>query len=511
MKTIHAVCVIACLSVALTFGLGSAYAGPGNGAEFVEFDFPAAIDVGEFVQTSITVRNTGTTTWSHAAGYGLGIIGDSCGLGPAHPRLVIMGGATIAPGETHVFELPFYANGDEGPCEFRFQMVQELVEFFGDPLTIPFYIVGSEIGPFGSITSPNPVSNGRFGTPFVLHDAVAVTEPGTNTVHYYERLDSPPGVGPLLFSNVYALSRPLPHQIHSSDSSGLIFAWNGNWDQMADENTQLDITEVRSATTGQLLAELEFTHPEIDHTYFERSASAAAGRFLIGFEGYAHQGASASGAAFLFDADPASSSFGDLLLTIFDPDSTAGAEFGEAVHLTETRMAIFRRDGRAFLFDGDPASAGFGQVITELDLSNSSGARGEISHANGEILVFYTGIGTATARYLRFSEATGESLGVIPLPRSLDANEQLIGSSHSLFRLPAESRLVLRAYPARTLIYVYLTPSSAQFAPRAISGNTLLFGDTGGEVGGLEQAGRVHFFQLVPPGGNAAKHWAGYR
>ena len=107
------------------------------------------------------------------------------------------------------------------------------------------------------------------------------------------------------------------------------------------------------------------------------SALAVVGNELIvGAPGSSLSG-SGDGAAYVFDANPDSTTFGALLATLSlpNPDAAAHAQFGAAVGSTNTEILIGApgkdgSTGEVYEFGGDPTLPTFGEVL--LDIKNPS-------------------------------------------------------------------------------------------------------------------------------------------
>lgn len=84
-------------------------------------------------QVSVTVKNTGTNTWTPGGdnAYRLGGLTDAWTWGFNRVEL----DAPVAPGESHTFTLDATAPSTAGLYAFEWQMLQELVERFGSPTT----------------------------------------------------------------------------------------------------------------------------------------------------------------------------------------------------------------------------------------------------------------------------------------------------------------------------------------------------------------------------------------
>jgi len=87
---------------------------------------PSKMVAGDVATVTLTVRNTGTTTWTPFGGYGLGSRdNDTWGL----RRAPLYG--SVAPNETVTFELPITAPGTAASYPFEWRMVRDPGEWFG--------------------------------------------------------------------------------------------------------------------------------------------------------------------------------------------------------------------------------------------------------------------------------------------------------------------------------------------------------------------------------------------
>ena len=117
------------LAVALIWTFFPAVVFATDGAEIVSADLPAAIACGARTEASITVLNTGTTTWTSDV-YKLGPVGDSDELGgPA--RIYMPNGTPVPPGGTHTFTFTLTAPRSERIATTDWRMVHEGVAWFG--------------------------------------------------------------------------------------------------------------------------------------------------------------------------------------------------------------------------------------------------------------------------------------------------------------------------------------------------------------------------------------------
>jgi predicted acylesterase/phospholipase RssA len=114
-----------------------------DAAEFVKQEVPLSLAVGASSTVSLTVLNTGTTTWEPAAGYLLGSQDpqDNTVWGTGRVPLT----TTVHPGSTATFTFVIQAPATAGTRSFSWQMLQEGVRWFGeasDPATIAVTPVG---------------------------------------------------------------------------------------------------------------------------------------------------------------------------------------------------------------------------------------------------------------------------------------------------------------------------------------------------------------------------------
>lgn len=105
---------------------------PGNHATFVSQTVPAQMTGGQFHPVSVTMRNTGTTSWTRADGYKLGAQNpqDTARWGVTRVELNV--GESIPPGGTRRFDFQVRAPNSGGTYPFQWRMLRELVEWFGD-------------------------------------------------------------------------------------------------------------------------------------------------------------------------------------------------------------------------------------------------------------------------------------------------------------------------------------------------------------------------------------------
>jgi hypothetical protein len=103
-----------------------------NNSSFISQSVPTTMNAGQSYNVSVTVQNTGTTTWSPYVGY-------PSRLGSENPRDNTIWGisrvelpAIVSPGQLVTFNFTVRAPSTAGTYNFQWRMLQEVVEWFGD-------------------------------------------------------------------------------------------------------------------------------------------------------------------------------------------------------------------------------------------------------------------------------------------------------------------------------------------------------------------------------------------
>lgn len=103
-----------------------------NGSQLVTQNVPTTMTVGQVRSVSVTLTNTGTTTWTQAGGYKLGTQNPQDNtLWTGFTRVYLDAGDSIAPGQQKTFTFNITAPATPGTYNFQWQMVQEGVAWFG--------------------------------------------------------------------------------------------------------------------------------------------------------------------------------------------------------------------------------------------------------------------------------------------------------------------------------------------------------------------------------------------
>jgi RHS repeat-associated protein len=125
------VLLLASSAAALTsLGVGRAMQS-GNSAAFVSQSVPATMTAGQAYTVTVTMLNQGTTTWTEANHYRLGSQNPENNGTWRDGRVYLEAGESVAPGAQKTFSFQVVAPGSPGSYNFQWQMVRELVEWFG--------------------------------------------------------------------------------------------------------------------------------------------------------------------------------------------------------------------------------------------------------------------------------------------------------------------------------------------------------------------------------------------
>jgi len=140
--------------------------GPVLGAQFVSDTVPRSMTIGQPYLVSVTLRNTGTATWSNTTGPGVPnafSLGSqnpqdntTWGLNPFPTRIPVKG--SVAPGALATFAFNVVAPATPGIYNFQWRMVDDGIAWFGDTTPNMHVIVESPLnfvpGPISFAASP---------------------------------------------------------------------------------------------------------------------------------------------------------------------------------------------------------------------------------------------------------------------------------------------------------------------------------------------------------------------
>jgi hypothetical protein len=117
----------------LAFACSLSAALAANNAQYIGDSIPATMIPGFVYNVSVTMKNTGTTTWTKAGSYRLGAVGDSDPFAPG--RVDLADADSIAPSQQKTFSFTMTAPISEGVRTSDWNMLQENVQWFGDVVT----------------------------------------------------------------------------------------------------------------------------------------------------------------------------------------------------------------------------------------------------------------------------------------------------------------------------------------------------------------------------------------
>ena len=105
-----------------------------NSAQFVSQSVPASMAAGQTYSVSVTMKNTGTATWTKLTGYKLGSQNpqDNTVWLAATNRADLGVADAILPGQAKTFSFSVKAPASAGTYNFQWKMIREGVEWFGD-------------------------------------------------------------------------------------------------------------------------------------------------------------------------------------------------------------------------------------------------------------------------------------------------------------------------------------------------------------------------------------------
>ena len=117
-------------SLIVLAALSAAPAHAGDSSQVASHSLPSSIACGGSKQVSITMKNTGTTTWTRGAGYKLGPVGDSDPL-YSSGRIPLPSGVSVAPGQQLTFSFTLTAPAASGSYRTDWRMIHVGSGWFG--------------------------------------------------------------------------------------------------------------------------------------------------------------------------------------------------------------------------------------------------------------------------------------------------------------------------------------------------------------------------------------------
>lgn len=158
-----------------------------NSVAFISQDVPLQMDAGTSQPVSITLQNTGTTTWRSANDYKLGFVAPTNAMTWGLNRVALP--HDVAPGQSVTFNFSVNVPATHGQYQFRWQLVRENVGWYNNGTDYLLITAGSTNAAFVSQSVPANVVQG-----FTYPASVTLQNTGTFTWQpgqHYLRSQSP--------------------------------------------------------------------------------------------------------------------------------------------------------------------------------------------------------------------------------------------------------------------------------------------------------------------------------
>ena len=142
---------------------------------------PATMNLGEQAAVSVTMRNTGTNTWTAAQLYRLGSSNPRGNMTWGFGRMYMDGGASVAPGQTYTFTATVTAPTNAGTYDYQWEMVRDGVAWFGSQSANVVVTVNAGSQPYAAafVSQVGPPETMSSGEQAVV--SVTLRNDGTNT------------------------------------------------------------------------------------------------------------------------------------------------------------------------------------------------------------------------------------------------------------------------------------------------------------------------------------------
>ena len=113
-------------------------------AELVSETIPSTMNTGQSYPVSITMKNTGTTTWNEASMVRLGALDDASGDAARFGlvRIKIPAGTSVSPGSQYTFSFTMKAPSAAGSYTPKYQMVWDGHQWFGSQVSKSLQVTG---------------------------------------------------------------------------------------------------------------------------------------------------------------------------------------------------------------------------------------------------------------------------------------------------------------------------------------------------------------------------------
>ena len=131
-----------------------------DNASFISQSVSSSLTTGQTVTVSVTMKNTGTTTWTANAGYVLGSQSPQDNIQWGVGRVLLSAVDQVDPGQSKTFTFQIKAPAQAGNYNFQWQMLQENVQWFGEYTAV----VPVAVNPVAPVNDAAFVSQSVFGT-----------------------------------------------------------------------------------------------------------------------------------------------------------------------------------------------------------------------------------------------------------------------------------------------------------------------------------------------------------
>ena len=138
---------------------------PGDDADVVAETVPASMAAGAASDVTVRLRNSGSTTWSGAAGYKLEALGGAAALGPGR---ILLPAESVAPGAEALCSFRLSAAVPAADYRATWRMLKEGSGPFGSSLSRTVAVAGSCPAPPAPVPSPGPAVTVRSGSVVVF-------------------------------------------------------------------------------------------------------------------------------------------------------------------------------------------------------------------------------------------------------------------------------------------------------------------------------------------------------
>jgi hypothetical protein len=131
-------------------------------ATVISSTIPTSMTAGQAQSVSVTMKNTGSTTWSEATSFRLGSVGDSAGVAYQFDhigRFYLPAGTTVATNQQYTFTFNMTAPATAGTYIPQYRMVQDGVAWFGSTQSTTIIVSAAAAPSATNFKSPLDIAN----------------------------------------------------------------------------------------------------------------------------------------------------------------------------------------------------------------------------------------------------------------------------------------------------------------------------------------------------------------